>query len=65
MLYACKCATRDADELLQISMLYELCNGVLTVRSTVAAFESVDAAGMPFSIGNHVTFKFPFSSGGS
>jgi hypothetical protein len=46
-------------------MLYELCNGVLTVRSTVAAFESVDAAGMPFSIGNHVTFKFPFSSGGS
>lgn len=43
---------------------YELKAGVLTATFNVTAGFDVDEPGLPFSIGNHVTFKFPFSEGG-
>ena len=45
--------------------MYSLKLGTLQARFTVTAGDSVSAAGLPFSIGNHVTFKFPFSSTGA
>ena len=49
---------------MQQRVVYELRAGVLSVSFHTTAGESVGAEGMPFSIGNHITLKFPFNKAG-
>jgi len=46
-------------------VIYKLQDGVLSVTFTIVAGEGAVAPGVPFSIGNHITLKFPYTPDGS
>jgi galactose mutarotase-like enzyme len=46
-------------------VVYELRDGQLNVTFHVKGGEELPESGMPFSIGNHITLKFPYTADGS
>ena len=45
-------------------VVYELRDGQLNVTFHVKGGDDLPESGMPFSIGNHITLKFPYSAAG-